>query len=175
MWLNYTRTFPANNYYIYGRLASDAGAYVASSALVTGGAGTTRQTTLPLGTFSDTDDGWQTWQWVPLLNTNGQMAVVSLGGVKTLQMTSSNSSGVNANFYMFVPVPAQMILSATLSNSNPVLSFPTQSGFNYMVVYKNSLSDSYWKLLAVVLGNGTTQTFADLPAAWVRYYSIAVQ
>ena len=35
--LNYTRTFPTNNYYIYGRLASAAGAYGATSSRLTGG------------------------------------------------------------------------------------------------------------------------------------------
>ena len=174
-WLNYTRTFPTNNYYIYGRLASAAGAYGATSSRVTGGVGTASQTTLLLGTFSGTDSGWQTWQWVPLLNANGQMAVVSLGGVETLQITSACTSGLNANFYMFVPVPAQMTLAASLIDSNPVLSFSTQSGFNYMVVYKNTLSDSYWKLLAILPGDGTTETFANLPGATARFYAIVAQ
>jgi beta-glucosidase len=172
-WLNYTRTFPTNNYYIYGRLASANGAYSATNSLVTGGAGGTSQTTLFLGTFSGIDDGWQTWQWVPLLDANGQMAVVPLGGVETLKMTSGND--LNANFYMFVPVPAQTTLAASLIDSNPVLSFSTQPNFNYMVVYKNDLSESYWKLLAILSGDGTTQTFSDLPGATARFYAIVVQ
>jgi hypothetical protein len=172
-WLNYTRTFPTNSYYIYGRLASANGAYSATNSLVTGGAGCASQTTLFLGTFSGIDSGWQTWQWVPLLDANGQMAVVPLGGVETLKITSGND--LNANFYMFVPVPAQMTLAASLIDSNPVLSFPTQPDFNYMVVYKNDLSESYWKLLAILSGDGTTQTFADLPGATARFYAIVVQ
>ena len=172
-WLNYTRTFPTNNYYIYGRLASANGAYAATSSLVTGGGGGTSQTALFLGTFSGVDSGWQTWQWVPLLDANGQMAVVPLGGVETLKMTCANT--LNANFYMFVPVPAQTTLAVSLTNSSPVLSFSTQPGFGYMVVYKNDLSEPCWKLLAIVPGNGSTQTFADFPGAAARFYTIVVQ
>ena len=172
-WLNYTRTFPTNNYVIYGRLASANGAYVATNSLVTGGKGTASQTNRFLGTFSGTDNGWQTWQWVPLLNAKGQMAMVPLGGVETLKVTAG--SGLNANFYMFVPVPMPTTLAATWSNSSPVLSFSTQTNFNYMVVYKNHLSESLWKLLAVVSGNGSTRTFADLPGATTRFYAIVAQ
>ena len=39
-WLNYTRTIPTNNYYIYARLASGNGAYTVTNSLVIGGAGT---------------------------------------------------------------------------------------------------------------------------------------
>jgi hypothetical protein len=172
-WLNYTRTFPTNNYYIYGRLASGNGAYSATNSLVTGGGGTANQTTRLLGTFGGVDSGWQTWQWVPLLNSNGQLAVTALGGVQTLKMTSGNS--LNANFYMFVPAPSSMRLSASLSNSSPVLSFGTQRGFNYLVVYKNLLSDSYWKLLSVAPGTGTNATIADVSTATQRFYAVVVQ
>jgi len=96
-----------------------------------------------------------------------------LGGVETLKMSSGNS--LNANFYMFVPVPAQPILSASLRDSSPVLSFSTQPGFNYMVVYKNALSECYWKLLAIRSGDGTTQTFADLSGGTARFYAMVVQ
>jgi hypothetical protein len=62
-----------------------------------------------------------------------------------------------------------------LSKSRPVLSFSTQTNFNYMVVYKNNLSESFWKLLAVAPGDGSTQTFADLPVPPTRFYTIVVQ
>jgi hypothetical protein len=172
-WLNYTRTFPTNNYYIYGRLASANGAYGATNALVTGGVGTSSQTARFLGTFNSTDNGWQDWQWVPLLNAGGQMAVVPLGGVQTLKMTAGG--GLNANFYMFIPKPAPTTLAVSLNKSNPVLSFSTQTNSTYMVVYKNNLSESFWKLLAVVSGDGSIQTFADFSGATTRFYAVVVQ
>jgi beta-glucosidase len=158
-WLNYTRTIPTNNYYIYGRMASGNGAYTATNSLVTGGAGTPNQTTQLLGTFSGVGNGWQSWQWAPLLNTSGQLAVVPLGGVETFKMTSGNS--LNANFYMLVPVPSSPKISASMNGSNTVISVPTQAGFSYLVVYKNNLEDAYWKLLGIVTGDGTIKTVTD--------------
>ncbi len=172
-WLNYTRTFPTNNYYLYGRLASDNGAYHVTNSLVTGGFGTASQATRLLGTFSSVGTGWQAWQWVPLLDTNGRMAVVSLNGVQTLKMTSGDN--LNANFYMLVPVPSTVTLTASISNSSPVFSFPTQSGFNYMLVYKNDLEDTYWKLLTTVTGDGTIRAVGDVADRTHRFYRAVIQ
>ncbi len=171
-WLNYTRTFPTNDYYIYGRLAGGDGAYSVTNSLVIGGAGTASQTTKVLGTFSATGIGWQAWQWVPLLNTNGQLAVVTLGGVETLKMTSGNSA--NANFYMLVPVPSSANITTFLSGTNAVLSFPTQTGFTYLVVYKDSLADMNWKLLSIVTGDGTMKAVTDPVNNPQRFYKLAM-
>ena len=172
-WLNYTRTFPTNNYFIYGRMASDNGLYGAGAALVTAGRGSSNQTTQALGTFSGVDDNWYGWQWLPLLNPGGQLAVVNLGGVQTLKMTSSNA--LNANFYLFVPAPAPVLLSASLNYSLPALSFPTQNGFAYMVVYKNTLADPYWKLMAIFNGDGTRKTVTGSLSAAQRYFCVVAQ
>jgi beta-glucosidase len=171
-WLNYTRTIPTNNYCIYARLAGGNGAYTVTNSLVTGGAGTSSQTTQMLGTFSATGTGWQSWQWVPLLDTNGQLVVALLGGVETFKMTSGNSA--NANFYMLVPVPAPPDISAYLSGSNTVISFPTQSGFSYLLVYKNSLQDAYWRLLSIVAGDGIVKTVTDPMNQSQRFYRIVI-
>ena len=146
-WLNYTRTFPTNTFHIYARLAYNA-AFTVSCSLVTSGWGTADQGTQVLGTFSGTGTGFQAWQWVPLLGANGQPAAVSLGGVSTLKMTSGTR--VNANFYMLVPAPqppANVVLSATLSGSSIVLSFPTQAGFTYTLLTKTNLTDAAWGTL----------------------------
>ena len=73
-WINYTRTFPSNTYQVYGRLAGGNGAYGVGQpigpmtmSLVTGGQGTSSQTTQLLGTFSDPNaNGFQSWHWIPL-------------------------------------------------------------------------------------------------------------
>jgi beta-glucosidase len=171
-WLNYTRTIPTNNYYIYGRLASGNGAYIVTNSLVIRGWGTKSQTTQVLGTFSAVGTGWQSWQWVPLLNTSGQLAVISLGGVETFKMTSGNN--VNANFYMLVPVPASTNITVLLSTTNTVLSFPTQVGFTYLVVYKDNLEDAYWKLLGIVAGDGTTRVVTDTINEPQRFYKLVM-
>jgi beta-glucosidase len=172
-WLNYTRTFPTNNYYIYGRLSSGNATYGASCSLVNSGRGTATQTTQVLGTFNGAGAGWQSWQWVPLLNTNGQPAVVSLGGLETLKMTSNDS--LNANFYMLVPAPSAVALSASLTSSNsPVLSFPTRVWVGYMVVYKDNLQDANWKLLSTITGDGTIKTVTDTMARSQRFYKVVL-
>jgi beta-glucosidase len=171
-WLNYTRAIPTNNYWIYARLASGNGAYTVTNSLVISGAGTANQTTQLLGTFSSTGTGWQAWQWVPLLNANGQPAVVPLGGVETFKMTSGNN--VNANFYMLVPVPASTNITTFLSGTNTVLSFPTQVGFKYLVVYKTNLEDANWKLLSIVPGDGTTKILTDAITEPRRFYKLVM-
>ena len=56
-WINYTRTFPTNTYNVYGRLANSGPYSGVTLSLVTGGVGTSNQTTSLLGTFSDPNIG----------------------------------------------------------------------------------------------------------------------
>jgi len=172
-WLNYTRTFPPASYHVYGRLASGNGAFNAPCDLVIAGFGSTNQTTRRLGSFSGVSSDWQGWQWAPLRDSGGQLAEVALAGRQTLKMTSGN--GLNANFYMFVPVPPRPILTASLINGAPTLGIPTRPGFNYMLVWKNSLIDPRWKLLRVIRGDGSDQPVADLCCEMERFYTVVAQ
>jgi len=152
-WANYTRNYPAGNYYVYGRLAG----YVGSATLsqVTSGQGTASQTLQTLGTLktSVANQGWQNWNWALLLN--GSVPVtVPLSGVETLRVTSAGN--VNANYFMLVP--AQGIrLSAVSSGSNVALSFPTVFGLSYSV-WSSSGINGTWTLLQTVAGNGSVKT-----------------
>ena len=160
-WLNYTRTFPANQYVIYGRLASDAPYSGANLDVVTGGHGT-------VGTFSDANtSGFQSWHWIPLM-TNGQTAVVTLSGVQTLKVTAppGNATGsMNANYFMFVPylAPAPAFsLSASASGGVVSIKFPTASGHTYYVYWSASLNPTSWQALGSgVPGDGTVKTVTD--------------
>src|ERR1039457_390560 len=88
MWINYTRTFPSGNFYLYARLSAGNGAFNMQCAQVTNGAGTSLQSSNVLGNFVGTGASFATWQYVRLVNTNtGLPVVLSLGGVETLQMT----------------------------------------------------------------------------------------
>ena len=178
-WLNYTRIFPTNTYNVYGRLAS-IGAYSGLSlSLVTSGVGTPTQTTNLLGTFSDPNaNGWQDWDWVPLLNTNGQMAVVSLGGTNTLQVNNTTAGRVNANFYMLVPAvvaPQAVHLSVSRTGSTISIQFPTQSGFSYTVLYSGSLHPANWLTLTTISGDGTVKTATDTMGSSPRFYRVLAQ
>ncbi|MCU0786646.1 MAG: hypothetical protein MUC91_00405 [Verrucomicrobia bacterium] len=99
-WLNYTRTYPSGDFNIYGRLAGGPGDdYSMSLAEVNG-------STNHLGTFVGVGRGYNLFDWVPLMNTNGQLAVVTLGGVTTLRATTAVGN-VNPNNFLFVPAVVQ--------------------------------------------------------------------
>ena len=177
-WINYTRTFPTNTYNVYGRLANSGPYSGVTLSLVTGGVGTSNQTTSLLGTFSDPNaDGYQTWHWVPLLDSNGNPVAVSLGGVKTLKVTTPASSGANGHFYMFVPAAIQSVnVSASISGSNLSLHFATQSGASYTVLYNSSLSGGSWAAVAgPIAGDGTTHTVTLGTSGSVGFYKLLIQ
>jgi beta-glucanase (GH16 family) len=172
-WLNYTRTVPKNNYNLYARLAGGSGNYSVECQQVISGRGTTSQATQRLGNFSAPGLGWQTWSWVPLLATNGQLAVVSLGGISTLRMTTSGNA--NANFYFLVPAAPPVNLQAAMTGFAPALSVPTRTGFSYLVLYKNNLTDANWTLLKILTGDGTTQLVNDTTGGSQRFYEVLIQ
>lgn len=174
-WFNYTRTYPVGTYKIYGRLAGGAPYTGLSLSLVTSGQGTTTQTTNLLGTFSDaTANGWQNWHWVPLLGTNGQPAVVSLGGVETLKATAG--TGANANYYMLVQVSTPLNLSASISQGKILIQIPTQMGTNYTVLYNNSLTGGTWQTLGTsITGTGSTVTVTNSMTQTQQFYKVMVQ
>ena len=75
-WINYTRTFPSGQFYLYGRLSAGNGAFSLTCAQVTSGAGTSSQTTSLLGNFVGSGTSFGTWQYVQLVNTNTGLPVV---------------------------------------------------------------------------------------------------
>jgi hypothetical protein len=161
-WINYTRTLPSGNFYVYGRLSAGNGAFALQFAQVTSGWGTSSQTTQYLGSFTGSGTSFATFQYVPLVNTNtGVPVVLTLGGTNTFQITGDDNE--NGNFFMLVPVVQTAGLTASLSGQNILLSFPTQPqpGLNYTVQYKNNLTDASWTALGTVAGNGLVQTLTD--------------
>jgi autotransporter-associated beta strand protein len=183
-WGNYTRTFPAGNYYIYLRGANGIGVAgdSASFSWVTGGQTTTNQSTVKLGTFSvPSTGGWQTYTWVPLKDSGGNpVQIASTGFVETMRVTTDNGN-YNANFYILVPVytpPSGMALSISNSsgNGNLSISFPTQPGYNYQLEYKTNLTDAVWIPLGnVTLGDGTIHSMSDLIGQGSRFYRVNIQ
>ena len=174
-WVNYTRSFPTNQYFVYGRLASGNGAYTMTLSQVISGVGTSNQTTQLLGTFADPNPngGWQNWDWVPLTDAHGKPVTVSLGGVATLRATSV--TGQNANYYMFVPAIQAVNLTASISGNNILLKFPTpQTNVTYTVLYSSSLSGGSWQALSSVVGDGTTKTVTDTLGS-KQYYKLLIQ
>jgi hypothetical protein len=175
-WLNYTRVYPTNNYYLWGRLAGGAGPFSGTTlSMVTNGWGTPNQSTNVLGTFADPHAaGWESYHWIPLLDTNGNKVVVSLGGQATLKLTSGNN--VNAAYLMLAPAPPSFQVTASVVGGNLNLAFPTAIGHSYTVVYKSSLTVSAWTPVgSAIAGNGSVMNLTESLSGTQGYYSVIVQ
>ena len=172
-WINYTRTFPAGKYYLYARLSADT-AFNLQAALVTSGAGTPTQTTQSLGSFIGSGTSFANFQYVPLVDTNTNHVVLSLGGVATLQFTGDYNE--NVNYFELVPVTAPA-LTASASGSSILLSFPTRTGFKYTAYYKNNVTDPGWTALgASVQGDGTAKALSDgIVSGSRRFYRLGAE
>ncbi len=71
---------------------------------------------------------------------------------------------------LFLKIP--VTVTATKSGANFNLSFPTQLGVNYQVVYKNNLTDPSWTLLTSVSGDGSVKSVSDPASQTRRFYSV---
>jgi len=175
-WANYTRHYPAGTFYVYARLAAGSAATACALSEVTRGWGTTSQTTNLLGTFSVPLTAWESYNYIPLEDIFGNMVTVSFNGsTNTLQLgrPASAISDCNANFLMLVPV---FQLNANLSHTNIVISFPTQSGFNYQVEYKNNLTDAQWTPVGNgVSGNNFTESITNSAISQARFYRVQIE
>ena len=180
-WVNYTRTYPAGKYHVYGRFARGTGTNAAPVlSRVTDGVGTMTQTTVDLGSFSVDSHGWGTYNWILLRDGSGEPVTLVLNGsVATFRLTSAgpeDNTEANANFLMLLPIANPVTLNATLTGGNMVLSFDTETGFSYQVQYKQQLENGSWSNLgSSISGNGTVQTVSDPATAGKRFYRLQVQ
>jgi hypothetical protein len=180
-WANYTRHYPAGTYNVYGRLAS-GGATPSEASLseVTSGWGTATQTTNFLGLFTIPNTGWETYTFVPMRDGNGNLVSLTFNGsTNTLQLARPGTVGdglfpdVNANFLMLVPL---FNIQASHSGANVVVSFLTQTGFNYQVQYKTHLTDASWTSLgSPVAGNNAVESVNDPANGTTRFYRVQIQ
>lgn len=173
-WINYTHTYPAGTYNVWARLAGGTTYNVQMTNTVNGVA-------TYLGTFNAPGRGWSTYDWVPLKNSGGQVAAVTLGGVSTL--TAGTDGNANANFFMLVPTnsvsppPNPVSISSSLSTdeSHLLLSFPTEAGYNYQVYYKTNLTDSTWLLLSTIPGTGGRETVTNSVSNRSGFFRLLIQ
>lgn len=135
-WYNYTRNpYPSGLYLVYARISGGQGDGSELLNLVTSGYGTTTQTTNNLGRFFLANgQSWTTYSWIPLTDSNGNLAPVNIpSGQQTLQLCSSPIAGENVISFIFVPLPAAG-LPPILSNINPAngaVFAPPASGFSF--------------------------------------------
>jgi len=179
-WANYTRHYPAGTYNVIGRFAEGASSTHAYLAQQISGYATTLQTSNFLGTFSIPEGGWSSWEWVPLLNNTGNMATVTLDGSQhTLQLIGSSSNSepeANVNFFMLVATAPSPKITARVVGNNVTVSFATQSGYSYQLLYKNKLTDASWTAVGgSISGNGSVQSASDTWVAGGRFYEVQIQ
>ena len=171
---NYTRHYPPGTYNVMGRFAEGAGVSTAALAQLTSGYGATNQHSSTLGTFTILNEGWGTWQWVPLLNDSGAPAKVTLDGSQsTLQLQGLNNNEVNVNFFVLTPTTPAPSLTGSMSGNKVNLRFFAQTGYNYQVQYTTSLTDPTWiNLGSPVAGNNTNNVVTDTLTGTGRFYRI---
>jgi hypothetical protein len=170
-WENYTRTYPSGTWNVYLRGARGTGGAVNMNfGRVTNGWGTATQAVDSLGTFSVANTGgWQSYRYVPLVDSNNRLVDLPLAGTNTLRITAGDA--VNYNFFILT---APLKLKANASGGNFVLSFGTQPGFNYTVQSKTNLSDASWSAVSTVSGDGTTKSVSDPKSGPSRFYRLQV-
>lgn len=171
-WWNYTRDFPAGTYLIYARFAGPSLFTGTMDTVI--GATNANQVATPLGTFSGSSSGWQTWVWVPLLDTKGAPVRFAPNGTATLRFTTGG--GANHNYFLLAPAKNIVGLTAGTSGGGHTISIPTQAGATYTLYYKDSLADANWTFLTIVAGDGTTKTYTDTTATGSqRFYRATIQ
>lgn len=113
-WANYTRDWPAGNYWVIARLANGGGAGTLTLSRVSATA------TNDLGTFNIVNGrGWTAYDTYYLKDTNGNNVEVTLNGKETLRATTGGN--VDMGFFALV---TPMLDAPVLSNLYPSGTHP---------------------------------------------------
>jgi hypothetical protein len=174
-WMNYTRDYPTNNFNVWGRLAGGAGPFSGTTlSVVTSGVGTSNQTSNVIGSFSDAaPSGWQTYHWVPLRDTNGNMAVLPLAGRATLKVTSGNN--LNPLYFMLTAAPIRLNLTTTVSGGQINISIQTQTGHTYTLLHSTTVNSGYTIVGSVIPGDGSVHVISQPTSGQQGFYRVLVQ
>jgi hypothetical protein len=103
------------------------------------------------------------------------MAVIPLGGVETLRVTSGNN--LNTEFFMLVGSPLPIQLAAAVAGGQIQISIPTQTGFKFTVWYTGSLTAPiHWTQVGgVITGDGTVHVVPLTLTGTQGYYQVQAQ
>jgi len=97
-------------------------------------------------------------------------------GSYSVIITNGSGSVTSAPAVLFVMNAAPVISLAGTTNNLLGISFATQNGLKYSVVYKNALTDANWQQLTNVVGNGNTVTiYVSTTDSVMRYFRLQVQ
>jgi len=129
-----------------------------------------------------------TWVNLPVTNIIAFWSDWSVVGTTNLLVAPPNTvkvrylvyyfgaGGSGAIYYDNMQLRAvnSVTLSAVQSSVSINISFASQLGSSYQVLYKNALTDSTWNLLETVSGTGGTIT-KSYPATGTRFYRVSTQ
>ena len=115
---------------------------------------------------------WDDWSVVG--QTNYLVAPPGTARVRyqvTYHTVAGDGSVWYDNMSLFIKIPVS--LSLWLSGGSAYLSFPTQIGVNYEVLYKNHLEDAGWQVLQTVTGDlSGLATVTDPLGPGPRFYAV---
>ena len=142
-------------------------------------------TTAPLGVFNVPSTSLLVrYRYVPLTDTNGNLAVLSLSGTNTLRLTMGGpqtnvtQKTMTLNYIAFLPakatVPQPSLTQAVVMNGpNFVFSVATANAITYTVQYKDSLTQSNWVDSTTIVGNGATKSVTNAVVGTSRFFRIS--
>jgi hypothetical protein len=104
-WVNYSRTFSPNTYYVYARMSTgDATPQRAFVDRILSNPAASNQVVAPLGFYIVRAGDWARYEFYALRDAGGDKVVVRFNGVGTFRLTGDPAGGeINNNFFMLVP------------------------------------------------------------------------
>ena len=94
-------------------------------------------------------------------------------GSGDLVITYTGNGSAEGDIDGFQIQAASFTINASYDGTNVVISFLTQSGFNYQVQYKDNLTDANWTLLgSSISGSNAVQSATDLAGGDSRFYRV---
>ncbi len=71
--------------------------------------------------------------------------------------------------------PNAVSITPSVNGSTFSLSFPTQTGFAYTVLYKTNLTSTAWSTLSVTNGTGATAVVTGSKSVGQMFYRLSIQ
>jgi len=99
----------------------------------------------------------------------------SMAGAYRVVVSDASGSTTSSNAFLRVLVEPH-IANVTFASGQVRISFPSLNGLNYLLEYKDQLSDASWKVVSSAPGTGGTLTLSDLTATVpTRFYRVRVE
>jgi len=132
-------------------------------------------TNMPINTWINLD---VTNQIFPTVATTNRLQAPSGATKARFEVTFSQTLYELGSIYFDEAKLDEILLTPPLLAASLVapgsiqISFPTQSGVNYRIVYKNALSDTVWNSLETLAGDGTIKSVTYPTSGSPRFFAV---